>query len=81
VDAVAVVLTGPDVGQIAMPHLVRLLTDLYFRALGGVVLVIEEAELDAGRVLREEGEVDAFAIPRRTEWVGLARPDAHVSDE
>jgi hypothetical protein len=63
-----------------MPDLIGLFTDLNLGALGRVVFVIEETQLDAGRILGEDGEVDAFAIPRRTEWVGLSRPDAHKAD-
>ena len=42
-----------------------------------VVLVVEEAEVDGGGALGEEGEVDALAVPGGAERVGLAGPDPH----
>ena len=79
VHAEAVVLSRAYVGQVAVPHLIRVLVDLNLRALDRVIFFVEETELDGGCVLREEGEVDTFAVPRRTEWVGLSGPDAHVA--
>ena len=40
---------------------------------------VEQAELDGGRVLREEGEVDPFAVPGGAERIRLAGPDAHAA--
>ena len=39
--------------------------------------VVEQAEVDGGGVLGEDGEVDPFAVPRGAEWVGAPRPDPH----
>jgi hypothetical protein len=44
----------------------------------GVGQVIEQAELDAFCVLGEQREVDPFAVPRASQYMGLTRPDAHV---
>ena len=60
VDAVAVPLPGPDAGQVAVPVERRPLVDV--DALLAAVLV-EQAELDALGVLREEREVRAAAVP------------------
>src|SRR6185436_9145920 len=38
---------------------------------------VEEAELDLGRMLREEGEVHAGAVPNGPEGVRPARHDPH----
>src|SRR6185312_427251 len=78
VHAIAVELSGPDVGEIAMPDLVVALAQCDARALDGIVGTAEEAQLDPRRVFRKDGEVDTFAIPGRAEWVRLAGPDAHV---
>ena len=68
VDPVAVNRSGPDVRHPAVPDLVRVLRQL--DALGlAIAASIEEADLDFGRVGREEGEVDAFAVPGRAAWM------------
>jgi hypothetical protein len=65
VDAIAVERAGPDVGQVAVPDLVGELGQrdpLELLLAAGV----EEADLDLRRVRREEREVDALAVPRRS---------------
>src|SRR5204863_7503704 len=75
---VAVVLARPDSRQIAVPVERRPLGHLDAALL--LAVVVEQAQLHAHRVLGEEREVDAFAVPRRSEREGVARPDlAHRS--
>jgi hypothetical protein len=38
---------------------------------------LEQAELDLRGMLGEERKVHAFAIPRRTERIGITWPNAH----
>ena len=74
VDAVPVALPGPDAGNVAMP--------VERRALGQLdtplaIVVVEQAELDALRVLREERKVRSLSVPRRAEGKRPAGPDVH----
>ena len=78
VDAIAVELSGAHVGQIAVPDLIGALAQSDRVRFDVVVFVLEQAELDAGRVLGEDREVDALAVPCGTERIRLAGPDAHV---
>src|SRR5262249_28919216 len=77
VDAVAVKLSGPYVGQVTVPDLIGPLADADLVGFDRVVLTVEETQLDASRVFGKEGEVHTLAIPRRSEWVWLAGPDTH----
>ncbi len=73
-DAVAVVLAGPDVGQVGVPHVVRTLRQ------GDAPLAsvaVEQGQLDARGVLAEEGEVGALPVPGRPQRIRCAAPDAH----
>ena len=74
VDAEAVALPGLHVGHVAVPHEAVRLGQVEARL---VQVVVEQAELDAFGDLGEDGEVDPRAVVRRSEWVGLARPDLH----
>src|SRR5581483_8755086 len=78
VDPKAVPPSRARLGQIAMPHLVGALLERDARPLVVAVRPVEEAELDAGRALGEEREVDARAVPGRAERIGLAGPDPHA---
>ena len=73
VDAVAVTLAGADPREVAVPVERGALAEL--DAFLDAALA-EEAQLDALRVLREQGEVRPVAIPLRTEREGLPRPDS-----
>ena len=73
-DAIPVEMSRPDVGQIAMPHLIRALAQPDALVLDAVVGTVEETQLHRGRVLRENREVDAGAVPRRPLGVWLAGP-------
>ena len=64
VDAVAVELPGPHVGQIAVPDLVGVFGQRDAVGLAPALLV-EEAQLDLGGIGGEQREIDAAAIPRR----------------
>jgi hypothetical protein len=75
VDAVTVQLAGPQVRQVGVPDLVRVLGQRHPRRLtppGG----IEQAQLDPFGMQREQREVDAASVPVRTERIRLAGPDA-----
>ena len=74
VDAIPVALPGTDAAHVAVPVERGALGQLDPRLAVGLV---EQAELDALRVLGEEREVRAFAVPARTKGERLARPDVH----
>ena len=76
VHAVAVELAGLHVGQVGVPDEVGLLGHADACRLARVLPRVEQAELHRGRVLGEEGEVDAQAVPGRPEGIGPAGPDA-----
>jgi hypothetical protein len=58
-----------------MPNIIGLLGHSDPLVLNWPIGCVEQAQLDAGGVLREEREIDALAIPGGTQRVGLARPD------
>src|SRR5947207_4235081 len=68
VDAIAVQQARASIGQIAVPDEVGALAQLHALELAPAAR-IEQAELDARGVLREEREVDAGAVPSRAERV------------
>ena len=72
--AQAVELPGAEVGEVAVPDLVG---ELGQRDALGLALAVgvEEAELDLGRVGREDRDVDAGPVPRRSEREGEAGGD------
>ena len=74
VDAVAVQLTRPDLGQVAVPDLVGPLPEPHALELAAAAR-IEQGQIDGLRALREEREVDALAVPGRALRIGLSRPD------
>ncbi len=73
VHAVAVALARPRVGQVAVPDLVRHLRKL--DALG-LLVVVEQAELDPGGVGREDRKIGAPSVPGGAQGIRPARPDA-----
>ena len=75
VHAVAVEAARPDVGEVGVPQEVGPVRERDALGLDGVVRPVEEAEVDAGRVLGEQGEVDALAVPRGALRVRRSRPD------
>ncbi len=74
VDPVAVERAGARFRQIAVPDLVRVFRQRHPVDLAGAGLV-EQAQLDPGRIGREQGEIDAEAVPGGAERIGTARPD------
>jgi hypothetical protein len=72
--AIAVALTRPDVGQIAMKNERGRLRQIRARL---AAFGIKETKVDALRHLRKNGEIRPDAIPRRTEGIRFARPDPH----
>ena len=69
VDAKAVELTRVDVGKVAVPHHVGMFRQRNGQRFHLRVDRIEQAELDAGCVLGKNREVDADAVPRRTQRI------------
>ncbi len=74
VDAVAVELAGFQSRHVAVPDEVGALAQLQPRDFAPAGLV-EEAELDALGMAREEREVDALVVPGGAERIGGARPE------
>jgi len=58
VDAVAVNGAGPGVGQKTVPHLIG-----KFRQIDPLALLVEEAQLDLGRVGGKQRKIDAESRP------------------
>src|SRR5437763_10530907 len=75
-DPEAVALTGADLGQVAVPGERGALAHRDPRL---VVLLVEQAELDAGGVLGEQGEVRAAPVPGRAQRKRPSRPDLNVA--
>jgi hypothetical protein len=76
VDPVAVELARADVGQARVPDELVLLAERDAARFDGVAGLVEETEVDRRRVLAEEREVDALAVPGRAEGIRGAGPDA-----
>ena len=74
VDAVAVERAGTRFRQVAVPDLVGIFRQRHPVDLAGAGLV-EQAQLDLGRIGREQGEIDAEAVPGGAQRVGPAGPD------
>ena len=77
-DAVAVVLAGADIGQIAVPDVIRPFRQRHTLALA--TTGVEQAELDLLRMRGEQREVGAAAVEGRPERIRHAGRNAHVSD-
>ncbi len=74
VHAIAVQLPRPRLGQVAVPDLVRLLAQRDALQLAPPA-AIEQAQLDAFRMLGEQREVDALAVPRSALRKRFTGPD------
>jgi hypothetical protein len=75
VNAIAVKLSGLDVGQIPVPHHVGVLGKgnryrFELRRRG-----VKQAQFDAGRMLGKKREIDPDAVPGRAKRIRRARPD------
>ncbi len=77
VDAVAIELAGPDLGEVPVPDLLGALPQRDAVRLFPRVGRVEQAQLDGRSVLGEQREVDADAIPGGAERVRGAWPDFH----
>ncbi len=71
VHAVAVQGARPQPRQVPVPHLIGILRQRVARDLAASACV-EDAQVDALRVCREEGEVHARTVPGRSQRVGAA---------
>ena len=73
-NPVPVGLAGTNIRQICMPDLAGPLRQS--DTLGGdrIPGMVEEADLDLGRVLRVDSEIGPLAIPRGAEWGRGAGP-------
>jgi hypothetical protein len=60
-----------------MPHLVGLFRHADSHGLAVVIFTVKQAQLDAGSVLREQGEVNAGAIPIGSQRIRTAWPYFH----
>src|SRR5262249_7078469 len=74
VNAVAIALAGVDPRQVAVPDVAGALREWKPLLVAGAV---EEAELDLGGHLREEGEVGAGPVVGCAEGIGFSGPDLH----
>jgi hypothetical protein len=77
VDAVTVELAGPDVGEVDVPDLVGVLGQRDALDLAPASRV-EQAQVHALRILREQGEVDAASVPGGAARMREPRPDAQA---
>ena len=75
VHPVAVDLPGLDVRQIAVPDAVGVLRQGDPLQLP-VTRTVEQAQVDAGGIGREQGEVDAVAVPGRPQGILASGPDS-----
>ena len=74
VDPEAVALAGPDIGQVAVP---AQRGDLGEGDALLVALVVEQAEVDAGGDIGEQGEVGAGAVVAGAQGERLSGPESH----
>src|SRR5262245_16178734 len=80
VHPVAVELAGLHVGKVGVPDLIGVFLEYDASRFHRVVRGVEQAELDLGRILGEQGEVDAGAVPRRSQRIRPPRPHSHGWD-
>jgi len=71
VHTISIARPRPRVRQIDVPDVVGVLHNRYT---GLLPVVVEEAKLHAGRVLGEQGEVDARAVPDRAKRIRSTGP-------
>jgi hypothetical protein len=78
-DAVAVGRAWPRIGEVAVPDLVGIFGQIDALDLA-LAAGVEQAELDLGRVRREQGEVDAQAVPGGAERVGQTFKESRAAE-
>ena len=80
IDAIAVELARSDVGQVAVPHLVRVLGQHDALQLA-LAAGIEQAEFDLFGIGAEQREVGAPSIEGGPQWIRRARPNPSTASE
>ena len=70
VHAIAVELSGPEPGHVAVEHVPGPRGERHACALARVSGRVEETQLDARRALGDDREVHARSVPRRAERLG-----------
>ncbi len=78
VDLVPVELSGAQVGKVRVPDEVGPVMHRNPSRRLGIVGPVEEAQVHAGGVLREEREVGALTVPHRPQRIVLSGPDPHA---
>ncbi len=78
VNAIPVVLARLQTGQEAMPDLVRVLGHADPHGLMRRIGAVEEAQVHAGGIFREQREVHAFVHHCGPEWIWQALPDLRL---
>jgi hypothetical protein len=77
-DAVAVMLTRPDLRQIHVPDVVGAFLDPDSVGFLSGVGVVEQAQLHRRGILGKQREVHSLAIPGGAKRVGMPGPDSHT---
>src|SRR5271165_50686 len=75
--SVTVELAGNDVRRVVVPDLCCLLEERDGRRFLRVAGLIEKAELDLRRILREKTEIDTSSVPSGSQGIWSSRPDTH----
>ena len=76
-DPVSIMLSRPEPRDVHVPHLISSLC--YSNARRVCVGSVEQAEFHSRGILGKDGEVDSFAIPCGSQWIGISRPSSHCS--
>jgi hypothetical protein len=79
VNAIRIELTGPQVGQVAVPDGSRPVGKIEYAGRIGIVRGVEEQKLHTGGILAEEREIHALSFPRSAEGSRFSRENLHVS--
>ncbi len=74
VHAVAVELTGEHVGKVDVPDFIGIFLEREPMRFLLRVDGVEKAELDLGRILREEGEIHPGSVPGSAQGIRMAWP-------
>src|SRR5262245_45149975 len=79
VHAIAIELPGTHGRQVDMPDMIRPFLELQPKRFLLGLGPIEQAKLDAARVLGKDREIDALAIPGCSQGMRTAGPGTHAS--
>ena len=77
VHAISVQLSGAHIGEVAVPDLVAALEHRNAMTLLRIIVRVEQAQRDSGRVLGKDRKVDALSVPRGAQRIRLTGPDTH----